>query len=57
MSDTREELRRHFEVDEQCITLGVLDALRIEGKIKPKQMASAIKDLGVDPEKIDPMRV
>jgi pyruvate dehydrogenase E1 component len=57
MSDTREELRRHFEVDAECIVLGALDALRLEGKISGSDLAKAIHDLGVDPEKIEPLRV
>ncbi len=55
MSDTREELRRHFEIDKEMIVIGVLDALRKEGKVQPGVVAQAIKDLGVDPEKLDPL--
>ena len=51
MSDTREALRRHFEVDAQCIVIGALDALRQEGAITPKALADAIESLGVDPDK------
>ncbi len=57
MSDTREELRRHFEIDEQCIALGALDALRLEGKVSGAELAKAIADLGVDPNKMDPLDV
>jgi pyruvate dehydrogenase E1 component len=57
MSDTREALRRHFEVDAENIALGALDALRLEGKIQPKQVAQAIAELGVDPDKIEPMSI
>jgi pyruvate dehydrogenase E1 component len=53
MSDTREALRRHFEVDAECIAVGALDALRQEGKITPKALAEAISALGVDPDKLD----
>jgi pyruvate dehydrogenase E1 component len=55
MSDTREELRRHFEIDKEMIVIATLDALRKEGKVEAKVVASAIKDLGVDPEKLDPL--
>ena len=55
MSDTREELRRHFEVDVECITLGALDALRLEGKLSGTELAKAIAELGVNPEKMDPL--
>jgi pyruvate dehydrogenase E1 component len=54
MSDTREALRRHFEVDAQCIVLGALDALRQEGTITAKALADAIQKLDVDPDKPNP---
>jgi len=52
MSDTREALRRHFEVDAECIVIGALDALRLEGKLTPADVARGIAELGVDPEKV-----
>lgn len=57
MSDTREELRRHFEIDKEMIVVATLDALRKEGKVEAKVVAEAIKDLGVDPDKLDPLHV
>jgi pyruvate dehydrogenase E1 component len=51
MSDTRESLRRHFEIDAESITLGALDALRQEGKMTGKAVAKAIAELGINPEK------
>ncbi len=57
MSDTREQLRRHFEIDKEMIVIGALDALRKEGKIETKIVAQAIKDLGVDADKIDPLHI
>src|SRR5690606_12529901 len=57
MSDTREELRRHFEIDCEMITIGVLDALRKEGNVSAKVLAQAIDELGVDPEKIEPLSI
>jgi pyruvate dehydrogenase E1 component len=57
MSDTREELRRHFEIDKEMIVVGVLDALRKEGKVSAQVLAGAIKDLGVDTEKLDPLHI
>ena len=53
----REELRRHFEIDKEMIVIGVLDALRKEGKVSAKVVSGAIKDLGVDPEKLDPLHI
>lgn len=52
MSDTREALRRHFEVDAECIAIAALDGLRQEGVVDAKTVASAIRELGVDPDKI-----
>jgi len=57
MSDTREELRRHFEIDKEMIVIGVLDALRKEGKVSAKVVSSAIADLGVNPDKLDPLSI
>jgi pyruvate dehydrogenase E1 component len=52
MSDTREALRRHFEVDGECIAVAALAALHADGKLDAKTLAQAIKDLGVDPNKV-----
>ena len=54
-SETREALRRFFEVDKECITLTALHELAKKGEIKPEAVAQAIKDLGIDPEKPDPV--
>jgi len=55
-SDTRQALRRHFEVDAECIALAALDQLARRGEIKPERVAQAIKALGIDPDKVDPVR-
>jgi pyruvate dehydrogenase E1 component len=52
MSDTREALRRHFEVDAECIVIGALDGLRLDGKLSGQDVARAISELGVDPDKV-----
>ncbi len=57
MSDTREALRRHFEVDAESIVIGALDGLRLEGKLSGKDMAAAVQQLAVDSGKIEPMKV
>jgi pyruvate dehydrogenase E1 component len=57
MSDTREALRRHFEVDAECIALGALDGLRQEGKLSSAELGQAIRDLGVNPDKVPPLSV
>ncbi|NWG13180.1 MAG: pyruvate dehydrogenase (acetyl-transferring), homodimeric type [Acidobacteria bacterium] len=54
-SDTREALRRHFEVDAESIVIGALHALSRSGDIPAAAVAQAIKTLGVDPEKADPL--
>ena len=47
MSDTREALRRHFEVDAENIVLAALDALRLEGKLGKDVLGNAIEALGM----------
>jgi len=54
-SVTREALRRFFEVDSESIAAAALYALSQEGKIPPSEVSRAIKDLGIDPEKPDPL--
>jgi pyruvate dehydrogenase E1 component len=54
-SDTREALRRFFEVDAENIAIAALHALSQDGLIPAHQVSAAIKDLGVDPEKLDPL--
>ncbi len=51
-SESRENLRRHFEVDAECITIATLHTLKRQGLCDANQVAAAIKDLGVNPEKI-----
>ncbi len=53
-SDTREQLRSFFEVSGEHITVAALNALAQSGKYLAKDVASAIKALGVDPELADP---
>lgn len=50
-SESRKNLRRHFEVDAECITLATLHALAQRGEIKREVVAKAIKDLKIDPKK------
>lgn len=56
-SETREALRRFFEVDSQCIVVATLYKLAQDGKIDRKVAAQAVKDLGIDPDKPNPMTV
>ena len=54
-SETRPALRRHFEVDAVSITIAALYRLSKQGKIAPAVVAQAIRDLGLDPEKPNPL--
>ncbi len=56
-SDTRARLRRFFQVDAESTVIGTLYALAQKGEIGREVVAKAIKDLGVDPEKIQPQLV
>jgi pyruvate dehydrogenase E1 component len=53
-SDTRPALRRHFEVDAESVVVAVLSQLARRGERKPADVAQAIRELGLDPEKTDP---
>ncbi len=55
-SELRAPLRRHFEVDGECITVGTLHQLAKAGCVPKQTVADAIQQLGIDPEKIDPIR-
>ncbi len=55
-SEIRENLRRHFEVDAESITVAALYQLAKHGQVERNCVAEAIKDLGIDPEKIQPIR-
>ena len=54
-SDSREALRRHFEVDAEFIVLGALYRLHRQDQWDATKLAKAIQQLGVDPEKADPL--
>ncbi len=53
-SDTRGRLRRFFGVDVESTVIGTLYALAEKKLIDRKVVAQAIKDLGVDPEMVQP---
>src|SRR5262249_10610292 len=53
-SDTREALRRHFEIDAEHIVVATLAALAREGRIGADVVDRAIRDFGIDPEPGDP---
>ena len=53
-SDTRGRLRRFFGVDVESTVIGTLYALAEKKLIDRKVVAQAIRDLGVDPEMVQP---
>jgi pyruvate dehydrogenase E1 component len=56
-SDSRENLRRFFEVNRYYVTIAALTALADDGVIERKVIADAIKKYGIDPEKPNPTTV
>jgi pyruvate dehydrogenase E1 component len=60
-SETREALRRFFEVDAECIALAALGQLAARGGvggvggIQRSTVAQAVHELGIDPDKLDPL--
>jgi pyruvate dehydrogenase E1 component len=54
-SESRADLRNHFEVDAKHIVLATLTGLLREGKVKADVVKKAIQDLGINPEKPDPV--
>jgi pyruvate dehydrogenase E1 component len=56
-SDTRERLRRFFEVDAESTVIATLYALAEKNQVDRALVAKAIKDLEVDPEKAYPQLV
>ncbi len=56
-SDTRERLRRFFEVDRQHVVVAALAALAEQGKVRREKVAEAIAKYGIDPEAPDPWTV
>jgi len=56
-SDTRARLRRFFEVDAESTVIGTLYVLAEKNLIGREIVAQAIKDLGVNPEKVQPQLI
>jgi pyruvate dehydrogenase E1 component len=56
-SDSRQRLRRFFEVDAELTVIATLYALAQKGELDSAVVAKAIKDLDVDPEKVHPQLV
>jgi pyruvate dehydrogenase E1 component len=56
-SDTREKLRRFFEVDRHHVVLAALKALADEGAVPAARVAEAAAKYGIDPKKPAPWTV
>jgi len=54
-SETRETLRDHFEVDGKHIALAALTQLAKAGNFDESKLADAVKDLGINPDKVSPL--
>ena len=56
-SETRQELRRFFEIDKHYIVLAALNTLAKEGQIQLEEVEKAIKIYKIDVEKPNPKNV
>jgi pyruvate dehydrogenase E1 component len=54
-SETRQALRRFFEIDAEHVALAALGRLAAEGAIDGDAPRRAIEELGLDPEKANPL--
>ncbi len=54
-SDSREKLRRFFEVDRYYVAVAALKALADEGQVPAAKVMDAIKKYGIDPAKPNPV--
>ncbi len=56
-SDNREQLRHFFEVDSKHIVFSTLATLAEQGSLPKDKVAAAMKKLGINPEKPNPVTV
>jgi len=56
-SGTREDLRALFEIDPAHIAAATMSTLARCGALTPAAAAKAIRDLGIDPDKADPLAI
>jgi len=54
-SESRAALRDFFEVDAKHIVLATLTALARESKIKPEDLQRAVRELNINPDKLNPV--
>jgi pyruvate dehydrogenase E1 component len=53
-SESREGLRRHFEVNAEHVAFATLTALAADGRFDAARLPAVRDDLGIDPEQVDP---
>ncbi len=53
-SDTRKQLRRHFEIDAESVVFATLVALARQKCFDEKRLPQILAELEIDPEKVDP---
>ena len=56
-SDTREALRRFFEIDAGHVVVATLAGLAAQGDVKPEVVTEAIARYDIDPEAVNPFIV
>jgi pyruvate dehydrogenase E1 component len=56
-SDSRENLRRFFEIDASMVVLATLSSLAAKGTVSKAVLTRAITELGINPEKAHPVLV
>jgi len=54
-SETREELRRHFEIDAEFVTYTALQGLTRMNAFESSRLPAVLKQLGIDSSKINPV--
>ena len=54
-SETRAELRRHFQIDAECTVYATLRGLAKAGAFPASKLPDVLKQLDIDPEKINPL--
>ena len=54
-SETRSNLRKHFEIDAENVAFATLTALAADGHYEASKLPADLKKLGIDAEKVDPM--
>jgi len=54
-SETRPELRRHFQIDAECTTYATLRGLARMGAFDASKLPDVLKELEIDAEKINPL--